>query len=92
MKNADTAIVGNGIFVHYCHKIRGLLALRIHHACCPICFQKNPDYVKNKTVHTVINLKTGSNVLVFKNLDKAIKYIHDRPWETLALGDTGFVS
>lgn len=92
MINADTAIVGNGIFVHYCHKIRGLLALRIHHACCPICFQKNPDYIKNKMVHTVTNLLTGSNVLIFKDMDKAIKYIQDRPWETLALGDTGFVS
>lgn len=92
MKNADTAIVGNGIFVHYCHKIKGLMALRIHHACCPICFQKNPDYTKNKTVHTVINLLTGSIVLVFKDLNNAIKYIHEHPWETLALGDTGFVS
>ena len=91
MNNADTAIVGNGIFVHYCHKIKGLMALRIHHACCPLCFQKNPDY-KKKTVHTVINLQTGSNVLIFKKLNKAIKYIQERPWETLALGDTGFVN
>jgi hypothetical protein len=91
MKNADTAIVGNGVFVHYCHKIRGLMALRIRHPCCPICFQKNPDYTQNKMIHTVTNLLTGSIILTFSDVNIAIKYIQDRPWDTLALGDTGYV-
>ena len=92
INNADTAIVGNGVFVHFCHKIRGLMVLRIHHPCCPICFQKNPDYIQNRLVHTVIDLQTGQNVLIFKNFNKAVQYIQERPWETLALGDAGFVS
>ena len=92
MINADTAIVRNGVFVHYCHNIKGFMALRIHYPCCPICFQKNPDYVQNRLVHTIINLQTGENVLIFKDFNKAIQYIQDRPWETLALGDAGFVS
>ncbi len=91
MKYADTAIVGNGVFVHYCHKIRGLMALRIHHPCCPLCFQKNPDYTQNKMIHTVTNLLTGSTILAFSDVNTAIKYIQDHPWDTLALGDTGYV-
>ncbi len=58
MINAYTEIVRDGYFFHYCHKIKGLMAFRIHYACCPLCFQKNPDYTKNKLVHVVINLLT----------------------------------
>ncbi len=88
---ADTAMVGNGIFVHYCHKIRGLMALRIHHPYCPICFQKNPDYTSNKIAHTVIDLLSGRTILTFGDYDTAVKYVQERPWDTLALDTTGFV-
>ena len=91
MINADTAIVGNGFFVHYCHKIKGLMALRVHHRCCPLCLQKNPDYIKNKLVHIVTNMDTGSVVLIFSDIHKATQYMQDQPFANLALGDTGYV-
>lgn len=88
---ADTAIVCKGMFFHYCHKIQGFIVLRIHYPCCPLCFQKNPDYVQNTLVHTVTDLSTGRNLLIFRNINKAIQYIQEHPFETLALGDAGFV-
>ena len=91
MINANTAIVGNGTFTHYCHKIKGLMMLRIHHQHCPVCLQKNPDYIPNKLVHIVTNMETGSDVLIFGDIHKAALYIQDHPYDNLALGDTGFV-
>ena len=91
MINAATAIVANGTFTHYCHKIKGLMMLRIHHPYCPICLQKNPDYTPNKLVHTVTNMETGSDVLIFADIAKAAQYIADHPYDNLALGDTGYV-
>ena len=88
---ADTAIVGKGTFTHYCHKIKGLIILRIHHPYCPLCLQKNPDYIPNKLVHTVTNMNTGSDVLVFADIHRAAQYIADHPYDNLALGDTGYV-
>lgn len=88
---ADTAIVGNGAFFHFCHGMKGLMALRIHWEECPICTQKNPDYIPNKLVHTVINLSSGKIILVFANQIDAVTYVLKRPFENLALGDTGFV-
>ncbi len=88
--NADTAIVGNGTFTHYCHKLKGLITLRIHHSMCPLCMQKNPDYILNKMVHVVCNF-TGSTVLIFADEQKAIQYIQDHPFDNLALGDSGYV-
>lgn len=92
MKNANTAIVGNGTFTHYCHKINGLMMLRVHHYCCPLCSQKNPDYIPNQLVHVVSNLLTGSVVMIFGDELKAIQYIQDHPYDNLALGDTGYIS
>jgi len=91
MINADTAIVGNGAFFHYCHKLKGLMALRIHHPNCPLCLQKNPGYISNVMVHVVYNLSTGSTVLIFADEQKAIQYIQDHPYDHLALGDSGYV-
>lgn len=91
MINADTAIVGNGVFIHYCHKLKGLMALRIHHSKCPLCFQKNPDYISNRMVHVVYNLSTGSTVLIFADQQKAIQYIQEHPYDHLALNDSGYV-
>lgn len=91
MNNADTALVGNGFFFHYCHSIHGLMALRIHHKSCPICLQKNPDYTPNKMVHIVSNIQTGLVVMIFSDQDKAIKYIQDHCTDNLAIGDSGFV-
>jgi len=91
MKNADTAIVGNAMFIHYCHTTKTLMALRIHHPYCPLCMQKNPDYITNKMVHTVTNMDTGSDVLIFADIHKAAQYIQDHPHDNLALGDTGYV-
>jgi len=91
MINADTAIVGDGFFIHYCHKIKGLMTLRIHHSNCPICLQRNPDYISNEFVYPVTNMKTGSNVLIFADQNKAIQYIQNHPFDNLALGDTGYV-
>ena len=89
--NADTAIVGNGTFTHYCHRLKGLMILRTHHSMCPLCLQKNPDYISNKMVHVVSNLYTGSTVLIFADEQRAIKYIADHPLDHLALGDSGYV-
>jgi len=91
MKNANTAIVGNGTFTHYCHKINGLMILRVHHYCCPLCFQKNPDYITNQLVHVVSNLFTGSVVMIFGDECKAIEYVQNHPFDNLALGDSGYV-
>jgi len=91
MINADTAIVGNGAFVHYCHKAKGLMYLRTHHPCCPLCLQKNPDYISNKLVFPVTKIETGSIVLIFADQNKAIQYIQDHYSDNLALGDTGYV-
>jgi len=91
MINADTAIVGNGTFTHYCHKIKGLMMLRVHHYCCPLCSQKNPDYIPNQLVHVVSNLLTGSVVMIFSGERKAIEYIQNHPYDNLALGDSGYV-
>ncbi len=89
---ADTAIVGNGTFTHYCHKIKGLMMLRVHHPHCPLCLQKNPDYISNQLAHVVSNLVTGSVVMIFADENKAIQYIQDHPNDNLALGDTGYVN
>jgi len=90
MINADTAIVGNGFFVHYCHEIKSLMALRIFHPYCPSCLQKNPDYILNKLVYEVCKL-SGSAVLIFADENKAIQYIYDHPKDDLALNVTGYV-
>jgi len=92
MKNADTAIVGNGIFIHYCHKVKGLMALRIHHEKCLLCSQRNPDYNASTIVFTVSNLLTGAIVLVFEDEQDAIIYMQSHPNDQLALGDTGYVN
>jgi len=91
MINADTAIVGNGFFIHYCHEIKGLMCLKICHPCCPLCLQKNPDHIPNKLVFPVTSMETGSTVLIFANQNKAIKYIYDHYSDNLVLGDTGYV-
>ena len=91
MINADTAIVGNGIFFHYCHSIKGFMALRTHHKFCPFCSQKNPDYIPNKLVHTVTEMNSGRTVLIFADIQKAVDYMQKHPSENLALGDTGYV-
>ena len=88
---ADTAIVVNGIFFHYCHSIKGFIALRIHHTECQFCLQKNPDYIPNKLVHTVVNISRRENVMIFADINKAIQYIQDHPFDNLALGDCGYV-
>ena len=90
--NADTAIVGNGTFTHYCHALKGLMTLRIHHSKCPLCLQKNPDYTLNEMVHVVYNLYTKSAVLIFADQQKAISYITNHPFDHLALGDSGYVN
>ena len=91
MNNADTAIVGNGTFTHYCHKIKGLMMLRVHHMCCPLCLQKNPDYITNNLVYVISNI-SGSVVMIFGDQKRAIKYIHNHPKDYLVLGDSGFVN
>ena len=91
MINADTAIVSNGVFFHYCHKTKALMAWRIHHEYCPLCSQKNPDYIPNKLVHTVTDMSTNRDVLIFADIHKAVQYIQDHPNDNLALGDTGYV-
>jgi len=91
MINADTALVCNGMFFHYCHKIKSFMVLRVHHSKCPLCLQKNPDYISNKLVHIVTNLVTGSIVMIFADENNAIRYIQDHPLETWALGDGGYV-
>lgn len=91
MINADTAIVSKGIFFHYCHNVKSLMALRIHHKFCPFCSQVNPDYITNKLVHTVTDMDSGRDVLIFTDIHKAVDYIQKHPCENLALGDTGLV-
>jgi len=88
---ANSAIVGKNCFIHYCHKMKTLIALRTHRSNCPFCMQKNPDYVKNNMAYAVINMETGSTVMVFADMDKATKYVQERPFENLALSDTGYV-
>ena len=88
---ADTAIVGNGIFTHYCHKAKTFMVLRIHHSNCPLCMQKNPDYIPNKWAHAVTELNTGKIRMVFADMRKAIQYMQERPLENLVLEDVGFV-
>lgn len=95
MKNADTAIVANGTFTHYCHKRNTLKTLPVHHYCCPICSQKNPDYIPNQLVHVVCNLSgsvIGSVVMIFRDQLKAVQYIQDHPNDNLAFCDTGYIS
>lgn len=91
MINADTAIVGKGMFIHYCHSMKTLMAFRIHYKSCPFCNQKNPDYIPNSLVHTVTDMITGRDILVFSDIHKAVDYIQNHPMENLALGDTGYV-
>ena len=91
MINASTAIVGNGMFFHYCHNGKSLMALRIHWECCPLCLQTNPDYIPNKIVYTVSNLSNNNIYLTFEDQMDAIEYMQTHPNENLALGDTGLV-
>jgi len=91
MINASTGIISKGTFFHYCHQIKGLMALRIHHPHCPMCLQKNPEYITNKLVHTVSDMDSNRNVLMFADIHKAIDYIQKHPFDNLALGDTGYV-
>ena len=88
---ADTAIVGKNCFFHYCHKMKTLLALRIHRYNCPFCLQKNPDYISNSLAHAVTNIETGSIVMVFSDMTKAIQYMQEHSLENLSLTDTGYV-
>ncbi len=91
MINADTAIVGNNCFIHYCHFYKTLVALRIHREGCPSCNQKNPDYISNNWAYAVIDFNTGTPVMVFEDDNEAIQYIQDHPHNNLALSGTGFV-
>lgn len=91
MDNANTGIVGNGIFFHYCHKISTLMALRVHHSNCPLCNQKNPGYIQNNMIFTVSHLETGCVVMSFADQQRAIDFIQKNPNELWALGDTGYV-
>jgi len=90
MDNANTAIVTDGFFTHYCHTNKGLMMLRVIHHSCPFCNQKNPDYICNKLIYGVTKL-SGSNVLMFSDENKAIKYIYDHPKENFVLDTTGYV-
>jgi len=89
---AATAIVKNGTFTHYCHTGRSFMVLRIHHKACPLCSVKNPEYIPNKLVYSVINMDTGNVELVFSDMQKACKYISKYPDENLAVGDVGYVN
>ncbi len=91
MINAATAIVTTGFFTHYCHPGKSFMVLRIHHEACPICLQKNPAYIPNTPIWTILSLDTGSTVLTFKKEAEAIKFIYEHPLQNLALGDTGLV-
>ncbi len=87
---ADTAIVRNGTFTHYCHEAKGLMMLRVHHIGCPLCGQKNPEHIPNKLIHIVCKFN-GTVVLGFADENKAIRYIQEHPFENLMLNDTGYV-
>jgi len=91
MINVGTAIVGKGFFFHYCHNVKTLMALRVHYKFCPLCKQLNPDYIANKLVHTVTDMDSGRDVLIFSDIHKAINYMQNHPFENFALGDTGYV-
>ncbi len=91
MINADTAIVGNGVFIHYCHDTKGFMVLRVRHQACPFCLQKNPDYIPNQIIYTVSNLVNGSVIMAFSDENSAIAYLQKHPLELWGLGDTGFV-
>ena len=67
---SGTALVINGVFFHYCHKINSLMALRIHHKSCTLCKQANPDYIQNKIIYTVSDLTTGKVILAFDDEQK----------------------
>lgn len=67
------------------------MALRVHHPNCPLCLQKNPDYISNILVHTVIDMTNNRIVMIFGDMNEAIKYIQDHPLESWALGDSGYV-
>jgi len=88
---ADTAIVGKNCFFHYCHYVKGLMALRIHRSNCPFCMQKNPDYIPNHLIHVVSNLETGQVVMTFSDWEKAIRYMQSHHRENLSLSDSGYV-
>ena len=91
MMKSGTALVVNGVFFHYCHKINSLMALRIHYSSCPLCKQENPDYIQNKIIYTVSDLTTGNVILAFDDEQKAISYMKNHPQELWCLGDTGHV-
>ena len=91
MNIADTAIVGKGFFIHYCHDVKSFMALKVSRAACPFCSQKNPDYIPNQIIYTVTSLVNGSLIMAFANQDSAIAYIQKHPLEPWALGDSGYV-
>lgn len=92
MISADTGIVRNGFFFHYCHKNKTMMALQVRWEKCPFCYQKNPDYIRpTKVIYTISNIPTGSQVMSFADQRKAIDYICNHPEEQFALGDTGYV-
>ncbi len=87
---AETALVTDRFFFHYCHKIKGLMCLRIHHEKCQLCGQKNPDYTKNKMIFLITDYENRP-IMAFTEQELAYDFINKNPQGEYILHDTGLV-
>jgi len=87
---AETALVTDKFFFHYCHKAKGFICLRIHHEKCFLCGQKNPDYTKNKMIFLITDYENRP-IMAFTNQDKAYHFIGKNPQAQYILHDTGLI-
>jgi len=87
---AETALVTDKFFFHYCHKLKGLMCLRIYHEKCPLCDQKNPAYIKNRMIFLVTDYDNRP-IMAFTDHRDAYDFICENPQGEYILHDTGFV-
>ncbi len=87
---AETALVSDTFFFHYCHKIKGFLCLRIYHEKCNICGQKNPNYIQNKLIFLVTDYD-NIPIMAFTDAEKSYDFISQNPLANYILHDTGLV-
>ncbi len=87
---AETALVTDRFFFHYCHKIKGFMCLTIKHQNCFLCGQKNPSYIKNKMIFLVTDYDS-SPILAFTDQRKAFEFMSKNPEAEYMIHDTGLV-
>jgi len=89
---ADTAIVTENYFFHYCHRMKTFVALQLHHPSCPYCYQKNPLGIPNSHIIFLVTDFSGRPIMSFEDQYATIEFLQKNWQKGYMLRDIGYVS